>query len=130
MIALIAFLFVKIMDFNAFKMSEDEDMHRKKVYDNVSHYADTVEHAEIITSKNTMPTDNKCLGSITNHIKTNSMKIINWLRCVINKISSKCMAEFSLNAMKQTIATNEGVLEYGILPPKYSICLKLFEIIF
>jgi len=119
-----------LMDFMAFDFNEDEDMYRKKVYDDVSHYVDKVEHTEINISKNATLTDNKCLDSKNNHSKTNLMKIIDQPRCAINQISSKCMAESSLNSTEQTITTNEGVLEYGKLPLRNVICLKLFEIIF
>lgn len=44
-IILIVLIKIMLMDFKAFDFDEDEDMHQKKVYDDVSHCADTVEDA-------------------------------------------------------------------------------------
>lgn len=52
------------------------------------------------------------------------------MRKTLNQISSKHLAKFSRNAMKQTITTNEGVLECGELTVMCLICIKLFETAF
>ena len=113
------------MLFKAFDFKEDEDMYRKKVCDDASRYADTVEHTNANASQNAATISNKRLGSESSHNGTNIMKIIISVRYAINQISSKYMAEFSLHTTKQTITTNEGVLEYGKLTVMNVICLKL-----
>lgn len=119
MIALIAFLLLKtmmdlkVLDFN----SEDEDAHQKKVYDDTSHCTDIAEHTKSIAAKNTTHAGTKHLGSRSIQNKTKVLKRIAIKEKATNQTSSK-MAQFSQYATKQTIATNEGVLECGVLPPK------------
>ena len=129
-VILIVLIKMIMMIFKAIDFKEDEDMYHKTAYDDVSRYADTVEHTTTIASQNAATICNKGLILESNHNETNIATIISPVMHVINQISSKYVAEVSLHAMKQTITTNEGLLEYGKLTVTNIICIKLFDLTF
>jgi len=111
-----------MMVFKAFDFKEDEDMYRKKAYDDVSRHVDVVKYTTMIVPAQ-LANACRCLGS---NVQCQIMSIIQYKITKVKEI----LLRFNRHATEQTITTNEGVLEYGKLPLRNVICLKLFEIIF
>ena len=81
-----------LMDFKVFEMSEDKDMHRKKVYDNAPHCADTVEYTDRVSARNDATASDKCLDSESTENETNMTKVTHLMREKLGQMLKKLLA--------------------------------------